>query len=358
MKQNGARKSVWQRILVYFLATMLFLTLVSRAADTIMLPVVKCARPLPGALSHTVMLSGVVEAGEQWPVMAFTGLVIARVHVRSGQSVHAGDMLLSYDAETLKQKLDEQQEQLKRLALQARLDTLEQPAGELSDDAGNEKRDLRRQLSGLEIGRVQREVDRLAQILYGGAMLAAPADGVISDVLVAPGDISSGAAFRLAPASSGLIMRCAVTEDQMERLRLGMEARFKRLGDTRADNGVAILRGLSTAQTGHEAIFELKDGGGAIGQTITITAKQATETYDMRVPLGAIAYQSGITGVYLVRTRQSVLGDAEYAEFVTVTVVDADSQYAAISGTLFDKDLVIVSSNKPFSSGDRVRSVP
>lgn len=143
----------------------------------------------------------------------------------------------------------------------------------------------------------------------------------------------------------------------MKRLKPGMEARYQRLGDARANNGAAILRGLTPAQTGYEAIFELNDGG-VIGQTITVTAIRDTETYDMRVPLGSIVEQGGIKGVYRLRTRQSALGEAEYAEFVAVTVIEADWRYAAISGMLFDHDQLIVSSNKPFNTGDRVRSAP
>ena len=61
-------------------------------------------------------------------------------------------------------------------------------------------------------------------------------------------------------------------------------------------------------------------------------------------------------GVYRVRTRDSVLGETEYAEFVPVKVIETDAQSAAIEATLSDKDQVIVSTSKPINDGDRVRS--
>lgn len=366
MKPEGKARSVWPRILGYFLMAMLLLTLLSRAADTIMLPVVQCARPLPGSLSHTAVLSGVIEAEEQWPVMAEPDLAVARVYVRAGQRVKAGETLLSYDTETLQRMLDGKQAQLKKLTLQAQLDALEQPAGG-DDDKDDDEKDksenqntqtqtLKQQMSRLEIDAAQREVDRLSQLMYGGAILVAPVDGAIGEVLIKPGDTVSGAAFRLSPASSGLIVRAAVTEDQMKHLVSGMEARFQRSGDARASEGAAVLKGVGPTATGYEAVFALPDGAGAIGQAVSITATQNTETYEMRVPLGAIAYDGGTKGVYRIRTGQSVLGEMEYAEFVTVSVIESDAQNAAINASLSDQDRVIVSSSKPLSANDRVRS--
>ena len=53
MQIEGKRRSIWPRVLGYFLAAMLLLTLVSRVADALLLPVVECARPLPGARALT-----------------------------------------------------------------------------------------------------------------------------------------------------------------------------------------------------------------------------------------------------------------------------------------------------------------
>lgn len=365
MIEDKKARSVWPRVLGYFLMAMLLFTLLSRAADTIMLPVVQCARPLPGALSHKVILSGVIEAEEQWPVMAETDVAVSRVYVRAGQSVKAGETLLSYDTETLQRMLDEKQTQLKTLTLQAQLDALESSTAGADDQDGGgrdntqsdqEKATLTQQMSRLQIDAAQREVDRLSHLMYGGAILVAPVDGIISEVLAKPGDTVSGAAFRLSPASSGLIVRAAVTEDQIEYLRSGVEASFQLSGDAKANAGVAVLSGVSPAATGYEASFTLPDGVGSIGQAVSLTVTQDTETYDMRVPLGAIVDNDGIKGVYRIRTGQSVLGEMEYAEFVTVTVIETDAQYAAISASLSDQDQVIVSSSKPLSANDRVRS--
>ena len=361
MKQDETRRPVWPRVLGYFLAVMVLLTLLSRAADSIMLPSVRCERPLPGALTHTVALSGVIEAQEQWPVMAEPELTVARVNVRTGQAVKAGDVLLSYDAEALQRTLAGKQAELKKITLQGELDALDQqPSG--GDDDENSKKTvnmdkiaIQQQLHRLELDAAQDAVDRIAQLLYGGAVLTAPVDGTVSEVLVKPGDTASGAALRLFPDSSGHIVRASVTQEQTEHLLPGMEVRVRLPGAAR-DSHTATLSELAPSASGYEAVFSLPQGVGAIGQTVSITAIQNTETYSVRVPIGAIAERSGMAGVYRIRTGDSVLGEVEYAEFVNVTVIETDAQYAAIEGPLLNTDQVIVSSSKPFSEGDRVRS--
>lgn len=363
---EGKRRSVWPRVLGYFLLTILLLTLVSRAADALLLPVVACRRPLPGSLSHVVTMRDIIEAEEQRPVIAEPGLTISRIHVRAGQRVETGQVLIDYDREALQRVLEEKQSALQTITLQAQLEAMDsnrepssegaaQPSQSSSSDL--QKQIIQQQLRSLEIDAAQAEIDHLYQLLYNGATLKAPMAGTISEVLVGTGDITtSEAAFRLAPASSALIARFDVTGDQAEYLIVGMEARFQLSGEASVSADTAVLRSLTPMASGYEVIFELPEGYGAIGQSISLTTTQMTATYEMCVPLGAIVYRGETTGVYRIRTGQSVLGEVEYAEFVTVTVHEVDSQSAAIEGALLSQDQVIVSSNKPVNEGDRVRS--
>ena len=139
-------------------------------------------------------------------------------------------------------------------------------------------------------------------------------------------------------------------------MRSGMQANAQRQGEARGKGVVATISELVPSASGYEAVFELPDSAWSVGQSLTMTLTQTTDTYDMRVPLSAIAESNGNKGVYRVRTRDSVLGETEYAEFVPVKVIETDAQSAAIEATLSDKDQVIVSTSKPINDGDRVRS--
>ena len=348
MKEDGKARSVCLRILGYFLMGMLLLTILSRAADSIMLPAVKTARPLPGALTHTVVLNGTVEAKELYPVIATDDLIVMRVHGRAGQSVKAGDALLSYDMETLQTELKAKKTALERVTLEGK----RQATGiESAQDAETERRILR-----LDTDAAQAEVDRINALIANGGIITAPVDGTIIEVLIKPGEVASGAVFRIATASSGMIARAPVSNDQWPHLRSGMQANAQRQGEARGKGVIATISELVPSASGYEAVFELPDSAWSVGQSLTLTTMQTTDTYDMRVPLSAIAESNGNKGVYRVRTRDSVLGETEYAEFVPVKVIETDTQSAAIEATLSDKDQVIVSTSKPINDGDRVRS--
>ena len=348
MKEDGKARTVWLRILGYFLMGMLLLTILSRAADSIMLPAVKTARPLPGALTHTVVLNGTVEAKELYPVIATDDLIVMRVHGRAGQRVKAGDALLSYDMETLQTELKTKKTALERVTLEGKRQAT---GNESAQDAETERRILR-----LDTDAAQAEVDRINALIANGGIITAPVDGTIIEALIKPGEVASGAVFRIAPASSGMIARASVDTTQWPYLQPGMEASVQRQGETRGQRVLATLSELIPSESGYEAVFELPDSAWSVGQVLTMTLTQTTDTYDMRVSLGAIAESNGNKGVYRVRTGDSVLGETEYAEFVLVKVIETDTQYAAIEATLSDKDQIIISTSKPVNDGDRVRS--
>lgn len=348
MKEDGKARTVWLRILGYFLMGMLLLTILSRAADSIMLPVVKTTRPLPGALTHTVILSGTVEAKELTPVIAEDGLIVASVHVRAGQSVKGGDALLSYDMEALQSELQSKKVALERVTLEAK----RQATGNESDQSA----EIERRILRLDTEAAQAEVDRINALIANGGILVAPVDGMITEVLIQPGEVASGVAFRMAAASSGMIVRAPVNAEQWPYLQIGMDGNIQRQGDTQRQRITATISELVPSTSGYEAVFELPSSAWSVGQALTITLTQTTDTYDMRVPVSAIVENNGNKGVYRIRTGDSVLGQVEYTEFVPVKVLEMDSQYAAIEATILDRDQIVASSSKPVNDGDRVRS--
>lgn len=351
MKQEERTRTTWLRILGYFFFIMLLLTILSRAADSIMIPTVKTARPLPGALTHTVILNGAVEANELYPVIAPDGMIVTRVHARVGQCIKAGDVLISYDIEKIQSELNSKKAELERITLEAKLRAL----GNVSEQ-NTEQMEIERRILQLDVETAQNEVDSLNSLLANGGVLVSPVDGVVNEALVQSGDITSGVAFRIATNSSGVVVRASVEESQWPYLQMGMEGNVQRRGGTQRQQATAMVSELIASPPGYEAIFELPDNTYGIGQNLMITLTQVTETYEMRVPLSSVVESNGIKGVYRIRTGDSVLGEMEYAEFVPARVIETDSQYAAIEATLSDKDQIIIATNKPINAEDRVRS--
>ncbi len=365
-KRSPARRA--GRALGIFFAMMLAVTLIGRGLDSLTLPVVKLSRVQNGPLKHVVEMTGRLSVAEEIPVVARSGLTVSNVKVRAGQHVEAGETLIQFDAVRLTKLLSQKQADLAKRKLQSQLEAIEgQDTGAPEDDedkkkaaqqeqTGKEKAALKARIAQIEIEVLQAEVDELSGVLYGGASVTALQAGTITEVIAKPGDLTTeGALLRFAPAEGGLTARAGLETDKAKYLTAGVAATYMLSGDSRYRDGATVLT-IAAKDDGYEACVALPEGEGALGQTVAMRVEQDTESFGMRVPIGALTTRDGSDGVLRIREGQSVLGAQEYAEFVPVNVLDKDMQNAAVDGALRDEDEVISSSSKPIRDGDRVRS--
>ncbi len=110
--------------LVFFFAFMIGCTLISRAADSLTVPVVEITTPKRMALTHTLELDGVLEFTGKIPVLGPENALVTSVAVKQGDQVQAGDLLLRYDIEEIQQSISEKSFALTKLELE--LDEIEQ----------------------------------------------------------------------------------------------------------------------------------------------------------------------------------------------------------------------------------------
>jgi len=134
---------------------------------------------------------------------------------------------------------------------------------ESAQDAETERRILR-----LDTDAAQAEVDRINVLIANGGIVAAPVDGTIIEALIKPGQVASGAVFRIALDSSGMIARAPVSNDQWPHLRTGMQANAQRQGEARGKGVVATISELVPSASGYEAVFELSDSAWPVGQPL------------------------------------------------------------------------------------------
>ncbi|MCD8014966.1 MAG: efflux RND transporter periplasmic adaptor subunit [Lachnospiraceae bacterium] len=92
-----------------------------------------------------------------------------------------------------------------------------------------------------------------------------------------------------------------------------------------------------------------------IGTQVTVTFDKQSEQYSMLVPVNAIYTDNDETYVLIVQETEGILGTVLEAQKVTVTVLDKNSSYAAISATgAVDQD-IITQSDREVKDGNRVR---
>lgn len=351
MNRKKAAHALWA-----FLVVMVALTLIARVADSIMLPVVTAKRALPGALRHTIEMEGILVSGDERPVLGERDLPIGKISVASGQPIESGDALFAYDGAALRALLTKAQSDLKKLKLEMELSALDEPDGDQkATQADRQKKDLKHQITQIDIQAAQATIDRLTAIAAAGGVVTSPVSGVVGEVLARPGDCPSGAVMRIATRGEGLVLRASIDEEEMGRVRVGDRASYLLTSQTRYEDGATVVS-LSAGADGFEATVRLPPDAGVPGQSASARVEKESASYRLIVPLGALTSQDGRDGVHLLRRRETVLGEQEYAEFCPVNVLERDLVNAAVEASLMNDDRVIASTTKPIKPGDRVRS--
>jgi len=104
---------------VWFLALMLCFTLISRAMDSLTIPLVQTKTPTRSTIIHQIIADGVLKTAKETSVLAPSGAMVTSIEVNAGDMVQAGDLLLTYDTKEIKFKIS--QEQLELAVLQREL---------------------------------------------------------------------------------------------------------------------------------------------------------------------------------------------------------------------------------------------
>ena len=93
-----------------------------------------------------------------------------------------------------------------------------------------------------------------------------------------------------------------------------------------------------------------------LGGTVEVTVTKQSKRYSVAVPTAALHVEQNGTYVYVVDERDSVLGAELFARKVQVSILEKNSQYAAVAeGLLGGEDQVIVDSDRYVEEGGRVR---
>ena len=385
--------------LVFFFAFMIGCTLISRAADSLTVPVVEITTPKRMALTHTLELDGVLEFTGKIPVLGPENALITSVAVKQGDQVQAGDLLLRYDIEEIQQSISEKSFALTKLELEVKTarDEMNRAKHDLrvweregEQDSGNmyeslqntylEKKRLYEQAQleesqtlnqanrGIEdaipetytrekerkqteIEEAQIELAHLKKKIASGGALHAPAAGTVMRLSAEPGKRLGGEAAAYL-SGNGIAFTAPLTQTQKEELAKGGEFIID-LGEGKKLKNIPVQVVPIAEKTGsYQLEAELPEG--EPGAAATAQAIRKTEVFPICVPLSAVNGQNPSAFLLVVRERETPLGMEQYAERVDVVIEESDISYAAISGAINSDDQIIVGSLF-LSDGDRIR---
>lgn len=110
-------KKTLSKALGFFFGGMVLFTLLSRAAYQRGTAVVQTAAPARGTIDHTVRLNGKTTQNQEIAVTTQPGLRIGAVLASEGQQVKAGDVLFRLDMDYLEEKIETQDQELRKQQL-------------------------------------------------------------------------------------------------------------------------------------------------------------------------------------------------------------------------------------------------
>lgn len=136
------RRSIKTRAMgaiVWLLALMLCLTLISRATSSMTVPIVQTEKPTRATINHTVTVDGVLETARDTGVVASGGALVQEVHVKEGDTVAAGDLLFTYDTKDFNRQISEYQTQLAQINTRIKLNQDQQALDEENRELARER---------------------------------------------------------------------------------------------------------------------------------------------------------------------------------------------------------------------------
>ncbi|MEN6390168.1 MAG: hypothetical protein ABFD04_07090 [Syntrophomonas sp.] len=243
-------------------------------------------------------------------------------------------------------------------AYDAALNGGDKPAAEYDLDVQNARLDIEMQ---------KNKVDALQEEMEIAGNVAAPDNGVIAGLNCSKGSLTdpSKPLYALACVDWGFELKVTVDGSKADYFALGDEA------DVRVDSAQATgikgkIRGIGNSPAneaggsvgGKKDIYiDIASTSLAGGEHAEIHIKKETRTFAMLLPNEAVHKENENAYVYVLKEKDGALGREYYINKVKIFCEDSDDSHTAVSGGLILADKVVLSSDRTFSVGDRVKPV-
>ncbi|MBU3875327.1 hypothetical protein HGO97_005780 [Faecalicatena sp. AGMB00832] len=227
------------------------------------------------------------------------------------------------------------------------------------EDAGTPSAsDSSRKIMELDKKTLEKKLDKMKALLKQKGVLTAPVSGVIQKLNVEPGSFTTEAlAVSIADSSAGSRFVAQIPKEQKMYAAAGDEVTLKTV-DKRELTGLTV--DTITENRENSELYDisvlLKKGELGIGESAILNLEKESSAYGCTIPTEALRTDENGWFVLVVREKETVLGTELSAEPVYVQIQEKNEQTAALEdGILGGGDRVIISSDKPIETGDRIR---
>lgn len=209
-----------------------------------------------------------------------------------------------------------------------------------------------------ELEQAQKEVKKLKKLLKAGGAVTAPVDGVVKSIAAGTGSQTTEEAAAVLYETAGVLrMTGSIHKDDLKYVGIGAKASLK--GSSGAEVENAVIEAIQEdAEDPDRRIISVSvpENAMTIGETVEFTVSKDAGPYKCCVPLSAVYESSGQAFVYVLDSRDSVLGEVAVARKVEVSVQDKNNTTAALmDGTLSGDQKIVTEADREITDGSRVR---
>lgn len=203
-------------------------------------------------------------------------------------------------------------------------------------------------------------LEKLEKLMENQGKITAPADGLITKIQITIGEKTTDTtAMLMADLSRGYSFTAEITAEQEKYLGTGDLVTLKggSKKKTLEEQPVTGVRADEEREDVYHVMVELPADAFEIGTAVSLESTKKSEMYPICVPLSAL-YLDNRNQPYVltVEEKESIMGSEWQARKVSVTVLEQNEAYAALTeGTLASSQEIIVNSDRPVDEGSRVR---
>ena len=191
-------------------------------------------------------------------------------------------------------------------------------------------------------------------------MITSNVDGMVTNVyLEVGGRVPDSAAILLTDDSLPCQFKVILDKEQKKYVGYGEQVSVKLDGSSNTiDTAVDYFSESQSMPGSFETLIELPEKTGVPGLSGKLICSKQGEKYEYCISLFALHKEETRNYVYVLKTREGILGEEYYVEEVNVKILDQNDDWVAIESGAIDKDSqIITSADKEFSRGDVVRWV-
>ena len=215
------------------------------------------------------------------------------------------------------------------------------------------------QIGQITYDQMKLELEKLQTLKDAEGKILSPTDGIVIRCSVQTGEKTTDTtAILLADMSQGCKFSGLATEEDSEYIGVGDKVLLQTgNGKVYKDLPVTTFSTTEEPSGGYRLTVQIPAGNLSLGAHMLLSFTKKSQVYPCCVPLSALRLDSrNQPYVLVVEEGKSVMGAELQARKVSVSVLEQNATMAAIEeGSLGQKDLVIVGSDREIDHGSRVR---